>query len=215
MLFSPFEPEADRTEYRRNLPHWNQPGCTYFVTFRLADSLPESVLIPWRKERDQWLKTQGLHSAVDLARLTSDVQREFHRLFSRRMHEFLDAGSGACVLREAELSRIVATSLLFFDGHRCAVGDFVVMPNHVHVLVTPFGSWDLKNLLHSWKRHSAREINQRLRTEGALWMDESFDHAVRSAEQLDFFRKYIRENPVRSRLREGEYALGCGSDVQT
>jgi REP element-mobilizing transposase RayT len=162
MAFKPFDREAERTTYRRHLPHWKQPGCTYFVTFRLADSLPKARLDEWRVERDAWLKARGLRSVDELDRLPLRERRIFRQTFTRRMHEWLDAGYGSCLLREPRHALIVADALRFFDEKRCALGDFVVMPNHVHLLVTPFADWPLQTLLHSWKRFTAREINKLL-----------------------------------------------------
>jgi REP element-mobilizing transposase RayT len=212
MEFQPFDPKAERSEYRRHLPHWSQPGCTYFLTFRLADSVPHAKLREWHEERRHWLQEHGLNTADDLPRLPVAQQREFYEYFTRRMHEWLDAGLGSCLLRESQFARLVVEALLFFDGTRCAIGDFVVMPNHVHLLATPLAKWKLPALLHSWKRHSAREINRLRGKEGALWMDETFDHAVRSDEQLAYFRRYIVQNPIRARLQEGEFLVGVGSD---
>ena len=213
MPFQPFEREADRSEYRRHLPHWAQPGCTYFVTFRLGDSLPVVTLDRWRAERTTWLRAHGLQDPAEVVQLPEPERREFHRHFNRRLQEYLDAGEGSCLLRDPRFSSIVASALLFFDTKRCALGDFVVMPNHVHLLVTPFPGWKLTDLLRGWKRFSASEINKLREAQGSLWMDENFDHAVRNREQLDYFRRYIVENPRKARLREGEYALGCGSDA--
>lgn len=46
--------------YWRNLPHWRQPGATYFVTFRLADSIPKQVIESWRKSRRVWLEAHNI-----------------------------------------------------------------------------------------------------------------------------------------------------------
>jgi REP element-mobilizing transposase RayT len=212
MAFQPFDREAERTGYARHLPHWQQSGCTYFVTFRLGDSIPKARLDDWLRERAQWLRSRGLQTVDQVERLPATEQRIFRRLFTRKMHELLDAGHGACALRDPRFAEIVANALRYFDGERLALEDFVIMPNHVHALLTPFAEWPLEKLLHSVKRFSAREINRLRGAEGALWQEESFDHIVRSEAQLEFFREYIRENPVKARLHPGEYLLGCGSD---
>ena len=64
--------------------------------------------------------------------------------------ESLDKRQGACVLRRPELSKIVADSLLYFDGIRYHMGDFVVMPNHVHLLVCLIGETDILKQCYSW-----------------------------------------------------------------
>jgi hypothetical protein len=215
MPFQPFDPEGERTEYRRCLPHWQQAGCTYFVTFRLSDALPRAKREQWLEERAQWLDARGMKSRGEFARLPAEERRFFRQHFTARMHEWLDAGDGACFLREPRFATIVGGALRYFDRQRYALGDFILMPNHVHLLVTPFGNWRLEKLLHSWKRHSALEINKLRGVQGSLWEEESFDHIVRSLEQLQFYRRYIRENPVKAGLRDGEYLLGCGSDDGT
>jgi REP element-mobilizing transposase RayT len=96
-------------------------------------------------------------------------------------------------------------TLRFFDGERYALEAFVVMPNHVHVLVTPREEHGLSEILHSWKSYSAKEINKLVSRGGMLWQKESYDHLVRSEEQFAHYRRYIRENPIKARLREGDF----------
>jgi len=75
---------------------------------------------------------------------------------------------------------------------------FVVMPNHVHLLVCPVKPFTLPKILQSWKRHAAREINRRMgRTGKALWLDENFDHVVRSSKQLDYLRGILSRTLVK------------------
>jgi REP element-mobilizing transposase RayT len=71
----------------------------------------------------------------------------------------------------------------------------VVMPNHVHVLLSPLGEQLLSGIVHSWKSFTASQINAALGRQGAFWQKESFDHIVRSAASLEKFRQYIRDNP--------------------
>jgi hypothetical protein len=68
------------------------------------------------------------------------------------------------------------------------------MPNHVHAIVATIGEHQLTSILHSWKSFSAHEFNRILNSSGRVWLSESFDHIVRSAEQLKKFEAYIRNN---------------------
>ncbi len=149
----------------RNLPHWQQEGTFTFVTFRLADSISAPAMKRWREDRGRWLEARGLPATEDLseslARLSADQRRVYLREFGRRFHELLDSGHGSCLLRNPAHSEVVATALECFDGQRYELGDYVVMPNHVHVLVAPREGYSLSAILHSWKRFSAREINRR------------------------------------------------------
>ncbi len=206
LLFTPFDPKAPVARYGRHLPHWRQEGCTYFVTFRLGDSIPQEKLRQWEQEREEWLRQHPEpHYEKDKA--------EYHEKFSERFQRWLDAGEGDCWLRNSESSAVVETALKFFDGERYLLGHYVIMPNHVHLLVKPVGEYLLKDILHSWKSFSANKINALLRRSGKFWQDESFDYIVRDEHQLEKFAAYIRENPAKARVREGNYRCGTGQNV--
>ena len=223
MPFTPFNPTQEIQRTRRHLPHWHQEGRTYFVTFRLADSMPVDQRARLEAARDVWLHSKGINSLDEIEQLPDDERKEYHRVFTARIHELLDAGYGSCVLRTQENAEIVASSLLFFDGERYEMLSFVVMPNHVHLLVSPIEQHTLSGLLKSWKRHSARQINLRIGSTGtSLWLDENFDHIVRSSAQLDHFRNYLRDNPNKAGLPPGTFihydrkdAQESGTDLQS
>lgn len=172
---------------QRHLPHWTQDDTSYFVTFRLADSLPQEKLKLWHEDRTQWLKD---HSDP----YSEEELTEYATRFSERMEEWLDAGSGSCILKEKENARIVEQALKHFDGTRYELGSYVIMANHVHAVVTPKPEFKLSNILHSWKSFSANEINKRTGKTGSVWQDESYDHIIRSPEQLKFYTDYIQKN---------------------
>ena len=86
---------------------------------------------------------------------------------------------------------------MYFHGERYRLGESIVMPNHVHVLVTPVESWTLAAILRSWKSYTARQINEVSDRSGNIWDRESFDHIVRSPGQLAKFEHYIRNNAQR------------------
>ena len=206
LLFTPFDPDSPVGIYHRHLPHWRQEGATYFVTFRLADSVPREKLRQWMAEQEEWLKKNPEPH-------TAEQRAEFHEKFTERFHRWLDAGMGECVLRRPEISVIVEQALRFFDGDRYLLGHYVVMPNHVHAVVRPIqGHW-LKDILHSWKSFMANQINEKLQRQGALWQDESFDCVVRRAAQLEKIAFYIRENPEKAGLKPGEFRSGTGCNV--
>jgi REP element-mobilizing transposase RayT len=211
MDFRPFDPHGEVTAYRLHLPHWRQPGVTYFLTTRLADSLPQEKLAAWKEERESWLSARGCRTVADLDRLPARERQNFHRHFTARFHAWLDTGYGACWLRNPNATRMVAAALRFFDGERYALGDFVIMPNHLHVLVTPAPGHELSEIVRSWKTYTARQINGLLGRSGAFWQAETYDHIVRSEEQLAHYRRYIVENPVKAKLRDGAYLLGTGA----
>jgi putative transposase len=80
-----------------------------------------------------------------------------------------------------------------------AVHAFVIMPNHVHLLITPHVP--VSRLMNGLKGLTAREANSILRCKGKhFWQDESFDHWVRTPTEFDRIRAYIERNPVAARL---------------
>jgi hypothetical protein len=134
--FHGFEPHDEVVITRRRLPHWRQMGVVYFVTFRLADSVPQSVLLQWRDERAIWLRWHPLP-------WRADEQREYEERFISRVQEWLDAGMGACHMRHPGVRAQVELCLLQFDGKRYDVDAFVLMPNHVHAVIKPAPGYNL------------------------------------------------------------------------
>jgi type I restriction enzyme R subunit len=107
--------------------------------------------------------------------------------------------------RRNELAQIVDKSLLHFDGDPYELTDFVVMPNHVHLLAAFRDERFMLAQCDSWKHFTAVQINRALGRKGRFWQQDGFDHLVRSAEQFDFLRTYIAGNPKKARLRPGEF----------
>ncbi|NOZ19988.1 MAG: hypothetical protein GXP25_02755 [Planctomycetes bacterium] len=188
MRYNFYDPSQPTACLAGNLPHWRQEGTTYFITFRLADSLPRAKLAEWLREREEWLLE---HPEPH----TEEERAEFWERFPARFHRWLDTGYGSCVLSDPRVSEFMERVLLHFDCERYHLGEHVVMPNHVHATVTPVGDHRLSGILHAWKSYSAKQINKRMNRRGQLWQRESFDHIVRSAEQLERINQYIRDNP--------------------
>ena len=159
---------------RGYLPHFDSPEAIQFVTFRLADSLPQPVV-------------------ADIAR-NPDARR-------RRLtfEETLDAGRGACALAEPETAEIVARTLQHFNGARYRLFAWVVMPNHVHVLFEPLGR-PVGEIVRGWKSFTARAINQRGGEVGRFWAADYFDRFVRDENHFERARHYIEMNPVKAGL---------------
>jgi type I restriction enzyme R subunit len=209
-MFELFDPEAEVRITAGNLPHWYQPGVTYFVTFRTEDSVPREAADLWHRRRDDWLLRHGIDPTASdwkqtFRRLPDIAQDEYHSTFTREFLEYLDRGFGACVLRKPELARLVARSLCHFDGDRYHLGDFVVMPNHVHLLVCLLGSTEIESQCYSWKKYTATQINRALGQSGRFWQEESFDHLVRSPEQFAYLQRYIAANPHQAKIGDGEF----------
>jgi type I restriction enzyme R subunit len=196
--FGFFRPEDAIGNVVGKLPHWRQEGVTYFVTFRLADSLPQTKLREWLQEREAWL-------AVHPKPWDDDTNRAYHRQFTARIGKRLDAGYGSCVLARQEIRSIVADALRHFDGMRYGLGAWIVMMNHVHAIVRPLACnlYPLEKILQSWKQFTAKRILRQSGVGVSLWQEESFDRIVRDEEHLYRCVQYIGSNPARAKLAKG------------
>jgi len=179
--------------YLRSLPHWRQDGATYFVTFRLADSLPQSKLDELRDFKAEWERQNPDPRSRDQ---TDELARET----MRRVEKWLDAGAGSCLLRHSAHAASVVEHLHYFADTRYQLGCYVVMPNHVHVAVRPLqpAEHPLEIIVGGWKRFAAVDINRSQNRQGALWQEESFDRIIRDEEHLFRVIQYIGSNPQRA-----------------
>jgi REP element-mobilizing transposase RayT len=193
-----FNPFVDVEKHTTVLPHWEQPGASYFVTFRLADALPRQKLDNWKRERDAWLEAHPQP-------WSEEVEKEYHERFSSTIEGWLDAGHGSCVLRDPNAARIVGDALNHFEGVRCVQHEWVVMPNHVHALFTLLGEHPLDELLHSWKSFTSNRIHEMTGVDGHLWQRDYFDRLIRDETHFRNCVRYIRKNPAKARLPSGEY----------
>lgn len=177
---------------RGYLPHLKVKGGEYFVTFRLADSLPRELLARLAEQR----------RLLDATEPANDERVERRRIEQwSEIERQLDVGTGACHLRRPEIARLVAGALRHFDGQRYELHAWVVMPNHVHALVTSIGDHALGAIVKSWKQFTALRANRLLGLPtGRFWQPESYDHWVRNCTEHDRFVRYIHENPVKGGL---------------
>ena len=192
------DPRIDIRQTENRLPHWQQNAVVYFVTFHLGDSLPANLLKQLAHDRNLWL---NLHPKP----WTPELEAEYHKCFSGATESWLDAGHGSCLFRQPDCAAILADALAFFDGDRYDHIAWVVMPNHAHCLFAARPHWPLEKVLQSWKRYSARRINEHLGRSGALWHRDYFDRLVRDSHHLSNCIRYIRNNPGKARLGQGEY----------
>ncbi len=188
--------------HQNRLPHWEQDDCTYFLSFRLADSLPASLLAGWQEEQSTWLKMNPQPWSQD------QQQQEHHMLFSQRREQWLDQGHGECHLRNATLRETVEKAI-FAASEGNTIWSLVLMPNHAHALLSlrDFREGSLGKLMKSWKGASGRAGNQLLGRNGSFWAKDYFDRMIRDERHFANCARYIHRNPEKARCREGEFTL--------
>ena len=204
-----FNPESEWSIVQRGLPHWSQAGCVCFVTWRLIDSLPQSVLKLLDAEIETILNSEKLDPHGDwkaeLSRRSAKQRGQFQwKLFATR-DKYLDTARGACHLAKPGSAQEVIVSLKHFDTKRYFLTDAVVMPNHAHFLVAFTDEETFLKQCTEWKRFTGCSINKLLGQSGKFWQPDQFDHLIRSPDQFDHYRRYIANNPIQAGLNIDQY----------
>jgi REP element-mobilizing transposase RayT len=210
---------------RRKLPHIQPPNATVFVTFRLAGSIPNALLVKWKSER-KWLDNQlnkiskekedGAVGAASHEQRLLAFSREWFAKFEEVLHQ---AKHGPKWLRDPRLAKLIADSLHYRNGNVFDLFAYCIMVNHVHVLFRPFLTEKslrekptrnrlmyesdhppLDVIMHSLKSFTANEANKILGRDGTFWEAESYDHFVRDDREFHRILRYILNNPVKARL---------------
>ncbi len=143
---------------RGYLPHVKREGVSYFVTFRLADSLPVEILLGFAHEKAERLR--HLDDFAKRGETINDSKEEIARDHYRKIERCLDRGAGACHLRHPKLADLVADTLRHFHQSRYLLHEWVVMPNHVHAIIWPMPNHVLSDILNSWKQFTSRRAKK-------------------------------------------------------
>jgi type I restriction enzyme R subunit len=193
------DPEREVKVHKHGLPHWQQSDTYIFITWRLFDSVPQPLIKNWKERRETWLK---FHPKP----WDKKTEQEYHETFSGEMEHWLDQGLGSCLLRERETAQIVASCLLHDHETLYEMDSFVIMPNHIHLLVL-LKETPLEDLMQTWKSVTSHRINKQLKREGSVWQGNYWDRLLRSEAHYHKTRNYIQANPTKAHLPPGDYLL--------
>ena len=169
------------------LPHWNQDDTFVFITFRLGDSLPKEKRDEWKTKREYWLKSHPMP-------WDSSTEKEYHKTFSHKMEEWLDNGYGCCILRKPDVLSVVLDTMKYDDGKKYDLIDYVIMPNHVHVMVKLIGDTKIETIMQAWKSVSSHKLSKQLGSDWCGWMENYFDRTIRNEEHYNNVIGYIYKN---------------------
>lgn len=189
--------------YVRHLPHVQPEGATFFITCRLAGSIPPPVRLALIQEAES--EARRLDDVADKTE-RSNMAYLMHRKAFGRWDATLDAAvSGPTWLKDPRIANIVTDSLRFRDGKQHDLLAFCIMPNHIHVVLTPLSDNEghypsLTAIMQSIKGHTARKSNRELGRDGQFWQHESYDHWVRDGAELQRIVQYVVNNPVKARM---------------
>lgn len=197
--------------YRRKLPHWIPSDAIFFITFRLANSLPANIIKKLVEEKEN-------HQKIIQAKFQEKEQKERLYELEKKYFRHFDAWLDRCHaespvwLRQEKIARIVSEVIHEFDGQRYALMAYCIMPNHVHLLIDTRGykidvshrgttaHYPLSDMLKQLKGRSSHLANQALKRSRMFWQHESYDHVVRDSKELERIHWYILNNPVKAGL---------------
>ena len=168
---------------RGYLPHFDGRGVIQAITFRLHDSLPQKVVQKWKTE------------------LSSLPESEARIQLHQKITHYEDAGHGSCLLKKTEFTTLVQDAFLHFDGERYHLLQWVIMPNHIHLLIETKEE-SLDRIIKSWKTFTARQINLAQGSEGPVWARDYHDRYIRDLDHYENAKSYLRQNPVKAGLCE-------------
>jgi len=160
--------------WKRRLPHWVPDDIPVFVTWRLAGTLPQP------------------------SELTAP---EPGRTFMLQDRELDKAKNGPSWLKNPRIAKIIVEALLHGESVRRDYDliAWVVMPNHVHVVLKPIAK--LSEIMRWLKAATANRANRVLgKTGEAFWQREYYDRWVRSDKELSSVISYVEGNPVSAAL---------------
>jgi putative DNA methylase len=184
LVESPHREELRRAGWysRGYLPHFDGQAIPQFITLRLFDSVPDAVLQRWAQE-------------LDLVNSKTD-----QIILQRRIEKYLDQGYGEAFMKIRSVAGMVQNELLSYAGQRYRLSSWVVMPNHIHFLMTRSEDIELADVMQSFKSLTAHKANKILRRKGKFWMEDYFDRYIRNADHFARAIRYIENNPVKARL---------------
>lgn len=200
-----------KESYKHILPHFQQPGQSYFVTWSVHNAVPPKALARYTSELNK-LKSQ-IKSFEHQKPVLSEIEKikqEYYsvrRQYIKAYDDLLDTNRNQEInLSKPENLEIMFTTLQFWEGKRLQNIALTIMPNHVHWVFKLFEKDSAENpvylqdILQSVKRHSSNRINKVEGRSGTLWQKESFDTTIRNDRHLYYAIKYTLNNPVKAGL---------------
>ncbi len=182
----------------KKLPHWQPAGATFFLTMRLAGSIPKHIIAQYKAQKDievKELKRIFPNDPLLLADQLYNLDKKYFSIFDKE----LDKSNEPYWLQEKEIAKIVKESIAFFEGKELITHAYCIMPNHLHWVFThDEDAQVLWQILQRMKRYTATEANKILHRQGQFWEDESYDHIVRDAKEFDNIVLYTLQNPVKA-----------------
>lgn len=178
-----------------HLPHVSQRQKLYAVTFRLHDSLPKNVIQSYINE-----------CVARYGENEPDFKSKREMLLHKKMMEYMDMGYGECQLKNPDVRKIIEEAFRSIHDKMALVHAYVIMPNHIHVVLETKEELKIQEVMHILKGNTALKINRLLQREGYVWQREYYDRIIRNQTHYENAIRYIINNP--HHCRYNEYSLG-------
>ena len=167
---------------RGYMPHIETGEIPQLISYHVAGSLPKSVVNGWNEQ----------------LQYENDQEKRFK--IRLRIERYLDEGHNHLFLTNSEIGSLVENAFGYFDGQQYRLHAWVVMPNHVHVLITILPGYQLSRIVGSWKSFTAHEIKKIVSIEGSVWQIEYWDRFIRNERHYQNAISYVHTNPVKAGL---------------
>jgi REP element-mobilizing transposase RayT len=172
--------------HKRTLPHLYYNEGTYFVTYRLYDSIHPDEL-------------KNLQKLIDKYKKFHPNERE--KVF-KKYDSLLDKPANKIqYLKQPQIREICKKAIHYYENKEYKLICYCIMPNHVHIVIDLINNKRLLgDILGSVKKYGARRANKVLCKKGKFWQSESFDRLVRDERELYYVIRYVLMNPVNAGL---------------
>jgi len=193
----------NREFYRRHLPHWYPQHATFFITTRLANSLPKHIIQELLHKRTKAIQVNSVNTPKNELK---EIHYQEELKHFGRWDKLLDqCNSGPDWLKIPAIAAIIKDAIHYRDGKIYDLIAFCIMSNHIHLVFHPLPDstqkpYDISKIMHSLKRYTARQANLVLNRKGEFWHHESYDHVVRDEKELQRIVEYVLFNPVKAGL---------------
>jgi REP element-mobilizing transposase RayT len=197
--------------YRQYLPHFQQPGQTYFITWCLKEAIPALALDSYTRKIE--LLLNQIKMKKDLKSedgVIENLEKEYHlerRKYIKAFNDLLDMEQKSSInLSRPQNAQVVISSLRYWEGKKLTNYAFTIMSNHIHWVFATHNKDEkgnlvyLQDILKSVKQFTSNQINKLEDRKGTLWQKESFDTTIRNQVHLFNAINYTLNNPVKAGL---------------
>ncbi len=204
-----------KTYFHNRRPHVVPIGATFFITFRLGDSLPRHIVRELEKEMNANIKILEKTRPPGYKKLIAQQKQIF---FKNYEHQLDHKPFGECYLKIPAIAKIIIDKLFELDGEKYELLAYCIMPNHVHLLIDSSIQLNNENdflkeidsenytqlfqIMKLIKGNTAFYSNKHLNRKGKFWQKDSFDHFIRNEKSFWNIVNYILNNPVAAGLVE-------------